>query len=274
MAGCRPQYMPVLIAAVDAMCDPAFNLYGVLATTNPASPMLVLNGPLAPRLAVQCGASALGPGFRANTTIGRAIRLVLTNVGGSTPGDTDRATHGMPGKLFFCCAENEADSPWEPFHVERGLAREASAVTVIPASGSLNLLDQGSLTAGGLIKTFESALRIVGTNNIYVGGEPVLLISPEHAETLRQGGFDKPRLREHLFRHARVPLGEFSRDNVERVLAKRRPHLFASESPAAISPVDRPEDLLVFVVGGPGKHSVLVSTFGVALSATRVIDEA
>jgi hypothetical protein len=273
MAGCRPEYMPVLIAAVDGMCDPAFNLYGVQATTNPATPMLVVNGPAGKRLGIRAGAGALGPGWRANTTIGRAIRLVLTNVGGGIPGDTDRATHGMPGKLFFCCAENEDDSPWVPFHVERGFSPRTSVVTVIPASGSLNLLDQGSLTADGVLKTLENSLRIVGSNNSYAGGEPVLLISPEHAATLNEGGVDKRKLRDRLFERGRVPLDEFSTDNVDRVIAKRRPHLFEHGRPRAIPAVDRADDLLVFVVGGPGKHSVFVGTFGVGLSATRVIAE-
>ncbi len=271
MAGCKPEYMPVLVAAIQAMCDPAFNLYGVQATTNPVGPMLAVNGPVAKRIGLKADTGALGPGWRANVTIGRAIRLVLINVGGGTPGDMDRATQGMPGKLFFCFAENEAASPWEPLHVEKGYAADASTVTVIGASGSLNLIDQGSLDAEGLLKTFASALPVIGTNNIYFGGDPVLLISPEHADTLSQGGFKKRDVKERLFHSACTPIEHFSRDNVENVLKRRRPHLFEMGMPDCIRPVDQPDDLIVLVVGGPGKHSTLVPTFGVNRSVTRVI---
>ncbi len=271
MAGCKPEYMPVLVAAIKAMCDPAFNLYGVQATTNPVGPMLAVNGPVAKRIGLKADTGALGPGWRANVTIGRAIRLVLINIGGGTPGDMDRATQGMPGKLFFCLAENEEASPWEPFHVEKGYPADTSTVTVIGASGSLNLIDQGSLDAEGLLKTFVSALSVIGTNNIYFGGDPVLLISPEHADTLSKGGFKKRDVKEYLFNTAGAPIERFSRDNVERVLMKRRPHLFEKEMPTSIRPTDKPDDLIVLVVGGPGKHSAFVPTFGVNQSVTGII---
>ncbi|MBI2231326.1 MAG: hypothetical protein HYU46_19780 [Deltaproteobacteria bacterium] len=271
MAGCKPEYMPVLAAAIKGMCDPAFNLYGVQATTNPVGPMLAVNGPVAKRIGLKADTGALGPGWRANVTLGRAIRLVLINVGGGTPGDMDRATQGMPGKLFFCLAENEEASPWEPFHVEKGYPADTSTVTVIGASGSLNLIDQGSLDAEGLLKTFASALSVIGTNNIYFGGDPVLLISPEHADTLSKGGFKKRDVKEHLFNSACTPIEHFSQDNVERVLMKRRPHLFEKGMPGCIRPIDEADDLIVLVVGGPGKHSAFVPTFGVNRSVTRII---
>ncbi|MBI1996110.1 MAG: hypothetical protein HYS66_06560 [Deltaproteobacteria bacterium] len=271
MAGCKPEYMPVLAAAIKGMCDPAFNLYGVQATTNPVGPMLAVNGPVAKRIGLKADTGALGPGWRANVTLGRAIRLVLINVGGGTPGDMDRATQGMPGKLFFCLAENEEASPWEPFHVEKGYPADTSTVTVIGASGSLNLIDQGSLDAEGLLKTFASALSVIGTNNIYFGGDPVLLISPEHADTLSKGGFKKRDVKEYLFNSACTPVEHFSRDNVERVLMKRRPHLFEKGMPGCIRPIDEADDLIVLVVGGPGKHSAFVPTFGVNRSVTRII---
>ncbi len=271
MAGCKPEYMPVLIAAIRGMCEPSFNLYGVQATTNPVGPMLVVNGPVGKRIGLKADTGALGPGWRANVTIGRAIRLVLLNVGGGTPGVMDRATQGMPGKLFFCFAENEEASPWEPFHVEKGYSADTSTVTVIGASGSLNLIDQGSLDAEGLLKTFASALSVVGTNNIFFGGDPVLLISPEHSDTLSKGGLSKREVKERLFNSACTPIEQFSRDNVENVLMKRRPHLFENGMPNCIRPIDKPEDLIVLVVGGPGKHSTFVPTFGVNRSVTTII---
>ncbi len=271
MAGCKPAYMPVLVAAVKGMCDPAFNLYGVQATTNPVSPLIAVNGPMSRQIGLKADTGALGPGWRANVTIGRAIRLVLINVGGGTPGDMDRATQGMPGKLFFCFGENEAESPWEPFHVEKGYPADTSTVTVIGGSGSLNLIDQGSLDAEGLLKTLASALAVVGTNNIYFGGDPVLLISPEHADTLSKGGLTKKDVKERLFNSACTPLDRFSRDNVENVLMKRRPHLFEHGMPPCIRPMEKADDLIVLVVGGPGKHSTFVPTFGVNQSVIRTI---
>ena len=143
----------------------------------------------------------------------------------------------MPGKLSFCFAENEELSPWEPLHVEKGQSRDTSMVTVFSATGTLNLLDQGSLSAEGLLKTFASALQVTGTNNILLGGEPVLIICPEHASTLSEGGFDKMKIREWMFHNARVSLREFSTDNVRNVLRKRRPHLFEQGDPESVSPV-------------------------------------
>ena len=271
MAGCKPEYMPVLVAAVKGVCDPAFNLYGVQATTNPVGPMLAVNGPIVKQIGLKADTGALGPGWRANVTIGRAIRLALMNVGGGSPGEMDRATQGMPGKLFFCFGENEEASPWEPFHVEKGYPADTSTVTVIGGSGSLNLIDQGSLDAEGLLKTLASALAVVGTNNIYFGGDPVLLISPEHADTLSKGGLKKKDVKEHLFHAACTPLESFSRDNVENVLKKRRPHLFERGMPQCIRPMDKPDDLIVLVVGGPGKHSTFVPTFGVNQSVIGTI---
>ena len=130
MAGCRPEYMPVLVAAVEAMLDYEFNLYGINATTHPVTPMLVLNGPVAGRLKVNSGYNCMGPGWRANATIGRAIRLILVNIAGGTPGNGDRATHGTPAKFSFCLAENELASPWAPLHVRRGFSPGQSTVTV------------------------------------------------------------------------------------------------------------------------------------------------
>ncbi|MBI2369623.1 MAG: hypothetical protein HYV08_05180 [Deltaproteobacteria bacterium] len=274
MAGCLPAYMPVILAAIEAMVDPVFNLYGVQATTNPVAPLVLVNGPVAHRLEINAGYNALGQGWRANATIGRALRLVLLNVGGGTPGEMDRATHGQPGKYTFCFAENEAESPWEPLHVERGFPRETSVVTVVGAAGTQNMIDQGSLSGEGLLRTFISTMAVVGTNNVYFGGDPMLVISPEHARTLAADGFTKAAIRQALFERARVPLAAFSRDNVEHVLRKRRPHLFARGEPESVPIADQPGDFLIVVAGGAGKHSTFIATFGVNRSVTRPVREA
>ncbi len=269
MAGCRPEYMAVLVAAIEAVADERFNAYGLQATTNPATPALVINGPLAGELGFSNEAGCMGPGWRANATVGRALRLVLINVGGGTPGLMDRATHGQPGKFTFCFAENEPESPWEPLHVERGYRAEDSTVTAIAAAGTLNILDQGSTDAEGLLLSLAGALAAMGSNNLYLGGDPALVLSPEHAATLASGGYSKAALKEALFERARVPLVALSKGNQE-LLAVRRPHLFADGAPWSVPIVDDAADLTVVVAGGPGKHSVFIPTFGAAMRTVTV----
>jgi len=139
LAGCDPEYLPVLIAAVEAAASPEFSLQAIQATTNSVAVWLIVNGPVARQLNVNGRFNCLGEGAWANATLGRAMRLVLRNIGGALPGEMDRATHGQPGKYSFCCAENEAESPWEPLHVERGFGREQSTVTVVGVEGTMNM---------------------------------------------------------------------------------------------------------------------------------------
>ena len=127
MAGCLPEYFPVVVAAMRAITAPKFNLLGIQTTTNPVSPVLIINGPIRKALGVNSGRGCLGPGWRANATIGRAIRLCLLNIGGGSPGDVDKAIHGMPGKFTFCFGEAEEESPWDPLHVENGFSRASSS---------------------------------------------------------------------------------------------------------------------------------------------------
>ncbi len=129
MAGCLPEYLPVVVAAVEAICEPRFNLYGVQATTGYVGPALLVNGPVRKQLEINCDAGVFGPGYRANATIGRTIRLILITVGGGFPGDTDRSTFGWPGKYTMCFGENQEKSPWEPYHVEMGFKADESTVT-------------------------------------------------------------------------------------------------------------------------------------------------
>src|SRR5262245_59941359 len=141
MAGCRPEYFSLYLLAIETMCEEPVNLYGVQATTHPCAPLVIVNGPIASELAINAGHNAFGPGAPANATIGRAIRLALLNIGGATPGLADMATHGAPSKYSYVVAENEAASPWEPLHVERGLPAHASTVTVIGAECPHNVND-------------------------------------------------------------------------------------------------------------------------------------
>jgi hypothetical protein len=267
MAGCRPEYLPVLIAAVEALAAEEFNLYGIQATTHPVAPLLIVNGPIARELELNAGHNAFGPGNWANATIGRAIRLILLNVGGATPGELDKATQGQPSKYSYCVAENEEANPWGPLHVERGLRPEDSAVTVIGAENPHNINDHESNTALGICTTIAFSIAQVGSNNAKRRGEPAILFGPEHAATVAGDGWDKRRIREFLFETARSPLSHFSAEN-QAEIAIRFPDLTPDTT---FPPAGSPEDFIIGVVGGAGKHSAVLFTFGSTRSVTRPI---
>jgi hypothetical protein len=198
MAGCRPEYLPVVLAAVEAACTEEFNIHGVLATTYFVGPVVIVNGPIAQEIGMNSGINVLGQGNRANATIGRALQLVIRNVGGGRPGEIDRATLGNPGKYTFCFAEAEATSPWEPLSVERGLAKGTSAVTLFAGSGVQPFFDQLARTPDTLARSLASCLRVVGHPKWGLAWDALCVISPEHARVFRQGGWSKQRLRDEL----------------------------------------------------------------------------
>ncbi|HSS10150.1 MAG TPA: thioredoxin, partial [Acidimicrobiales bacterium] len=198
MAGCRPEYLPVVLAAVEAACTDTFNAHGLLATTWFSGPMVVVNGPIARAIGMNSGINALGQGNRANATIGRALQLVIRNIGGGKPGGVDRATLGTPGKYTFCFAEDEEGSPWEPLSVERGFPPALSTVTLFAAGGVHGLADQQSRTPESLARSLASSLRTVFHPKLVVGFDACLVISPEHGRVFREAGWTKPRLRQEL----------------------------------------------------------------------------
>lgn len=256
MAGCRPAYFPVVIAAVEALLDPAFNLFAVQATTHPCSPCVIVNGPIVRAIGLNGRYGAFGPGCRANATIGRAIRLILLNVGGAAPGILDRSTQGQAAKYAFCVAENEAESPWEPLHVERGYAASESTVTVTAADGTHNINDHVSDTAEGILATVTNALADMGGNNAYLYGQPTIAFGPEHAAILAAGGYTKRAIKEHVFAHARIAREQWLRGGMAGMFEDR----FADARHVPI--IARPDDLVIIVVGGFGRHSCWLPTFG------------
>jgi hypothetical protein len=171
MAGCDPASLPVLIAATEAVSDPAFNLQGIQATTNPVAVWLVINGPVRKSLNVNEAFNCIGQGRWSNATLGRAMRLILQNIGGALPGEMDRATQGQPGKYSFCCAENEEASPWEPLHIERGYRPDQSTVTVVGAEGTLNM-NTHSKDAAELVRVIAETMMHPPSNEYVHGGEP------------------------------------------------------------------------------------------------------
>ena len=199
LAGCRPDYMPVLLAALEAALEPVFTLHGVHATTYFSSPVVIVNGPIAKRIGMNCGINALGQGNRANATIGRALNLIVQNVGGGRPGESDRATLGAPSKFTLCFAEDESDPGWEPLSVARGCRRGVSTVTLFQGHGPEAWVDQKSRTPEGLTRSAAMSLAKIGHPNLVQSARAVLVLSPEHYAIYREAGWDRRRIERALY---------------------------------------------------------------------------
>jgi len=198
MAGCKPEYLPVVLAAVEAACTDEFNIHGLLATTWFAGPLVVVNGPIARAIGMNSGINALGQGNRANATIGRALQLVVRNVGGGRPGGVDRATLGQPGKYTFCFAEDEVGSPWSSLATDRGVPEGRSAVTLFAAEGVRGMADQTSRTPESLARSFATCLAGVTHPRVVVAFDAMLVVCPEHGRVFAEAGWDKARLHAEL----------------------------------------------------------------------------
>ena len=264
MAGCRPEYMPVVLAALEAALDPGFTLHGVTCSTCFSSPVIVVNGPVAKRIGMNSGLNALGQGNRANATIGRAVNLVVRNVGGGRPGEIDRATLGMPGKYTFCFAEDESDEGWEPLAVSRGIAPGRSAVTVFAGDGVQGVTDQKARTPDELTRSLALALRSVGHPRLFEWAPALLVLSPEHHATYREAGWGRARITEALHRALLVPGAELEAglDGIaEGMPSSRRGELIRKFHPGA---------LLLARAGGPaGLFSAILAGW----PASRLLEE-
>ena len=270
MAGCDPAYLPVLIAATEAAADPQFNLQGIQATTNPVAVWLVVNGPIGKKLNVNARFNCLGQGAWANATMGRAMRLILQNIGGALAGEMDRATHGQPGKYTFCCAENEEASPWEPLHVERGFSREQSTVTVVGAEGTMNM-NTHSKEAGELARVIADTMVHPPSNEYVHGGEPWFVIGPEHAEVFKRGGMSKAALKARLWALSKMPVRALAEKEIERARDSRSEAL-GELTPDTMLPISpSADDIMLVVAGGAGTHSIYVPCFGNSRAVTREI---
>jgi hypothetical protein len=199
MAGCKPEYMPVLLAALEAALEPVFTLHGVLATTYFSSPVIIVNGPIAKRIGMNSGINVLGQGNRANATIGRALNLIVLNVGGGRPGDADRSTLGAPSKYTLCFAEDESDPEWEPLSVARGLPRGVSAVTLFQGHGPEAFVDQKSRTAEGLTRSFALSLMTMGHARLTQSARGIVVLSPEHHAIYKEAGWNRKRIERALY---------------------------------------------------------------------------
>jgi hypothetical protein len=268
MAGCQPAYLPLLIAVVQAVAQPAFNLTGIQGTTNPVAPLIIVNGPVRHQLEINCTYGCFGPGWQANATIGRALRLLLINVGGGIPGVGDMAVLGQPGKYTMCVGENEEENPWEPLHVERGFPRQQSTVTVVGVSGVYNVF--GGSRAAAIVQEIADALAFVGSNDYRFAGQPGCALNPSHAAALHQAGYSKAQVQGELFERSKKPLSAFPN---RRHLASRQRDLGPLADDTLVPFAERPQDVLLFVAGasGAGAHTLCLPTFGNTRAVTMAI---
>ncbi len=271
MAGCRPEYLPVVVAALEGLCHPDFAYHGPASSTGGSAMVLIINGPVARRLGINSGNNAFGQGTRANATIGRAVRLTMMNVMQTKPGLLDRATLGNPGKYAFCFAENEEEHPWEPLHVERGFRPEQSTVTVYASNSLYQVYNQLAAEPEPLLRCFADALGNLGVSNMRGFSQSLLVFAGEHSEVLRKSGWTKRQVKEFLVAHTRRPVADWKR---------------AARLPGAVTPADEttlralfedPDDLLVVCAGGrAGSWSACLPGWGKkwTRSVTRLIREA
>jgi hypothetical protein len=269
MAGCRSSYLSVVGAAIEAMAAPEFNLLGIATTTGSATVCVIVNGPIVGELALNGGANAFGPGNRGNATIGRAVRLTLQNVGGARPGEIDMATLGQPAKYTFCFAENEAESPWTPLHVDRGFSREASVVTVVGISGTIEIVDSESRTGADLAQTFAESMLIagnVGSAGLLGGGEPLVVMPPEHADVFQRDGYSKAHVRQALYERALLPIDKLASGLRERAAAS------GGAPDGFLRIAHAPEDVMIVVAGGVGRKAAYVPTWsGTTRAVSRMV---
>jgi hypothetical protein len=255
MAGCRPEYMPLVVAAVEGIGDPKWAYHGPGTSTAGAAVLLIVNGPVARQLDFNSGDNLFGPGWRANATVGRAVRLVMRNVIGSLPGKLDRGTLGHPGKLSYVIAENETESPWTPLHVERGFRSADSAVTVMAAEGPHQFYNQLSSTAAGILTTMCDDMRVSGN----VTGQPhyCVVLAGEHMRTIAADGWSKADIRKFVFENTQNTVAHLKR--TERLAGPIKPGDETTLRPLLGSA----EDLLVVAAGGrAGAFSAYIPGWG------------
>jgi tellurite resistance-related uncharacterized protein len=255
MAGCKPEYMPVVMAAVEALGDPLYGYHGPATSTGGSAVFMLVNGPLARELDINSGHNLFSPGWRANATIGRAVRLTMRNAIGTMPGELDRSNLGHGGKYTYCIAENETDSPWPPFHTTRGFGRDQNAVTIFAALAPHQYNNGLSPNPEGILTTACAHMRIsAGATR---QPQYAMVFGGEHQVTFKKAGWTREQVQKYVFEHARTSAAEFKRYNMMKGDMK------AEDERTMSSIVERPEDLLVIAAGGnAGSQSAFIPGWG------------
>ncbi|MFC9840408.1 hypothetical protein ACFVKB_42575 [Rhodococcus sp. NPDC127530] len=270
MAGCKPEYAPVVRAAVLALADTRFNLNGIQATTHVVSPLIVVNGPIAREIGMNSGGNLFGSGNRANATIGRAVRLIMLSVGGGIPGELDKSTLGHPGKYTFCIAENEEASPWAPYHVEHGYAPEDSTVLVIGAEAPHSVTNHISDDPQGILDSIASAMSTIGHNNAVLGGSCTVVLGIEHARTIASFGWTRDDIRRYLWLNGtndwdKVSYGNRYAPPGGTTYNRNLPKWYPRQSGRQVPIVFTPDDIHLFIAGGAaGRFSAFLPGWSTA----------
>jgi hypothetical protein len=266
MAGCRADYFPILLTAVEAIAEPQYRLTQANITSHPAGNAMIVSGPLAREIGLASGGGCLGPGFRANMTLGRALSLALLNTSRALPGQADLSTMGSPAELAFCCAEHVQASPWSPLHIDFFDA-ETTSVTVLKCEGPHNVLDHMSTTAEGILRSIADVSATLGGNNAYVPADLLVFLNPEHAQIIHHDGWSKADIQAYIYTQARNP---------HHLLAGRgtvpvRPAEFATLVDMPV--VQSPSDIFVIVIGMHGPHSMVGIPWGYSRAVTKAVSQ-
>ncbi|MGH9847931.1 MAG: peroxiredoxin family protein, partial [Blastocatellia bacterium] len=262
MAGCKPEMMRVLIPLIRAACDERFNIHGIQATTHFAAPLIVVNGPVRHELGFACASNVFSNVARANSTLGRAFQLVLTNIGGARPGELDMSTLGNPGKFSYCIAENEEENPWSPLHTEFGFDRNQSAVTLFAAEPPHGVSEHNARNGRTLLLAISHALATVFSYRFCSGWEALVVLCPEHVKTLDRSGFTKASIRDWLFENTGIPVKAYDNDGGEGVQYAQMYQRVMIHGEECYRKFAHPNQIKIVVAGGTaGKFSAVIGSW-------------
>jgi len=272
MAGCKPEMMRALIPLIRAACDERFNLHGIQATTHFAAPLVIINGPVRRELEFACGGNVFSNVARANSTLGRALQLMMVNLGGARPGEVDMSTLGNPGKFSYCIAENEEENPWEPLHTEFGFDRGRSAVTLFAAEPPHGVSEHNARNGRTLLKAVSASLATVFSYRFCFGWEAVVVLCPEHVKTLHRSGFTKDSIRDWLFENTGIPIKAYDGDGGEGVQYAQMYQRTMIDGEECYRKFAQPEQIKIVVAGGTaGKFSVVIGSWATGPRGSQMV---
>ena len=272
MAGCKPEMMRVLIPLVRAVCDERFNIHGVQATTHFAAPLVIVNGPIRGEMGFACASNVFSNVARANSTLGRALQLILTNLGGARPGEIDMSTLGNAGKFSYCIAENEEENPWEPLHVEMGFKPEQSTVSLFAGESPHGVSEHMAREGRQILRTISRALATVWSYRVCAGVEAMVVLCPEHVKTLHRDGFTKQAVREFLFENTGIPLRQFEDGAGEGTpLVKLYKQAVIDGEPCYLKFTEPSAIKLVVAGGTAGKFSAVIGSWAAGARGSQMV---